>query len=134
MQKYKKFKEPELSYIVVKYYFFLVFVTTMEVQIKKYLRKKNQLMICKMFLIWLQKKMNQNLTKDISCECKCIFNGRSCNSDQMWNNDKCWCECKKTYICEQGYIRNPSTLSCENWKCLAIMIDDSVITCDQIIE
>ena len=33
--------------------------------------------------------MNQNLTKYISCECKCIFNGRSCNSDQMWNNDKC---------------------------------------------
>ena len=50
-KKHKEFKEPKLSYIVVKYYFFLVFVTTMEVQMKKYLRKKNQLMICKIFLI-----------------------------------------------------------------------------------
>ena len=25
------------------------------------------------------------LTKDISCECKCKFDGRKCNSDQWWN-------------------------------------------------
>ena len=29
------------------------------------------------------------LTKDISCECKFRFDGRKCNSDQWWNNDKC---------------------------------------------
>ena len=29
------------------------------------------------------------LTKDISCECKCRFDGKKCNSDQCWNNDKC---------------------------------------------
>ena len=34
------------------------------------------------------------LTKHISCECKCRFDGINCNSDQWWNNDKCWCECK----------------------------------------
>ena len=28
------------------------------------------------------------LTKHI-CECKCRFDGRKCNSDQWWNNDKC---------------------------------------------
>ena len=83
-----------------------------------------------MFLIWLLEKMSQNLTQDISCECKCIFDGRNCNSNQKWNNDKCWCECKQ----EQDYIRNPSTWNCENGKYLAIIIDDSVITCDQIIE
>ena len=26
------------------------------------------------------------LTKHISCECKCIFDGRKCNSDQSQNN------------------------------------------------
>ena len=30
------------------------------------------------------------LTKHISYECKCKFDGRRFNSDQWWNNDKCW--------------------------------------------
>ena len=30
------------------------------------------------------------------------------------------------------YIWNPATCSCENDKCLASIIDDSVITCDEI--
>ena len=29
------------------------------------------------------------IIKHISCECKCKFNGRKCNSNQRWNNDKC---------------------------------------------
>ena len=41
------------------------------------------------------------LTKHISCECKCRFDGRKCNSDQWWNNDKCRCECKKRHLCEK---------------------------------
>ena len=32
---------------------------------------------------------SKNLTKHISCKCKCKFDGRKCNSDQWWNNDKC---------------------------------------------
>ena len=44
------------------------------------------------------------LTKEISCECKCKFNGRKCNSNQKWNHDKCECECKKHNICEKDYI------------------------------
>ena len=31
---------------------------------------------------------SKTLTKHISCECKCRFDGRKCNSDQWWNNDK----------------------------------------------
>ena len=27
--------------------------------------------------------------------------GKICNSDQWWNNDKCWCACKKSYVCEK---------------------------------
>ena len=30
----------------------------------------------------------KTLTKDISCECKCKFDERKCNSDQWWINDK----------------------------------------------
>ena len=43
------------------------------------------------------------LTKHISCKCKCKFNGRKCNSNQKFNNDKCWCEWKKR-ICKQDFI------------------------------
>ena len=31
----------------------------------------------------------KTLTKHVLCECKCKFNGRKCNSNQKWNNDKC---------------------------------------------
>ena len=41
------------------------------------------------------------LTKHISCECKCKFVGRKCNSDQWWNNSKCWSECKKRHVLEK---------------------------------
>ena len=34
---------------------------------------------------------SKTLTKHISCECKCRFDGRKCNSDQPWNNDNCRC-------------------------------------------
>ena len=33
------------------------------------------------------------LTKHISCECICRFDGRKCNSDQWWNNNKCRYDC-----------------------------------------
>ena len=32
---------------------------------------------------------SKTLAKQISCECKCRFDGRKCNSNQWWNNDKC---------------------------------------------
>ena len=31
---------------------------------------------------------SKTLTKHISCERKCRFDGRKCNSDQFWHNDK----------------------------------------------
>ena len=39
---------------------------------------------------------------DISCECKCKFVRRKCNSNQKWDNDKCYC--KKHYIRGKDYI------------------------------
>ena len=35
------------------------------------------------------------LTKHISCKCKCRFDGKICNSNQWWNNDKCDVSIKK---------------------------------------
>ena len=35
------------------------------------------------------KSESRILTKDISHECKCRFDGKKCNLDQWWNNDKC---------------------------------------------
>ena len=32
---------------------------------------------------------SKTLTKHVSCKCKCRFDGRKCNSDQWWNNNKC---------------------------------------------
>ena len=32
---------------------------------------------------------SKTFTKHISCECKCKFDGRKCDSDQWWNNSKC---------------------------------------------
>ena len=44
------------------------------------------------------KSESKILTRDISCECKCRFDGKKCNSDQWWNNDKCLCDCKKRHV------------------------------------
>ena len=50
--------------------------------------------------------------------------------------DKCWCECKNPKehnVCKKDCILNPATCSCENGKYLGSIIDNSVITCDEII-
>ena len=44
------------------------------------------------------------VTKDILCECKCRFDGKICNSDQWWNNDKCWYEYKNRHLCEKYFL------------------------------
>ena len=66
------------------------------------------------------------LTKHTSCEYKCRFFGRKCNSEQWWNNNKCQCECKKLLVCEKDYVWNPSKCNCENGKYLANIMSDYV--------
>ena len=83
-------------------------------------------------ITWINE--SKTLTKHTSCKCKCRFDERKCNSDQRWNNNKCWCECKKRHVCEKDYVWNPATCNCENGKHLASIINDSAITCDEIIE
>ena len=68
----------------------------------------------------------------ISCEYKCRFEGRKCNSDQLCNNDKCRIEFTKRHVCGKD-TWNPSARSCENRKYLASVKDNSTIMCDEII-
>ena len=80
---------------------------------------------------------SKTLTKHLSCEFKCKFDCRKCNSNQKWNNYKSLCECrnlKEHHVYKKDYIWNPATYSCENGKYLASNIDKSVITCDKNIE
>ena len=78
-------------------------------------------------IYWLK-----TLRKHISCECN--FDGRNWNSDQWWNKDKCRCQHKTRHVREKDYIWNPATSGCENGKYLASIMDDSAITCDEVIE
>ena len=54
----------------------------------------------------------KTLIKHISCDCKCKFNGTTCNSNQKWNNEICQYECKKYRTCTKDYSWNPSTCVC----------------------
>ena len=38
------------------------------------------------------------------------------------------------HVCNKDYTWNPATCSCENGKYLGSVIDNSVLTCDKIIE
>ena len=52
---------------------------------------------------------SKTLTKHISGKSECRFDGRKCNSDQWWNNDKCRCKYEKSHACEKEYVWNPAT-------------------------
>ena len=74
----------------------------------------------------------ENISKYISYKCKCTFDGKICNSDQWWNNNKCRYQCKKSHACEKDYVWNPATFNCEDGKYLASIMDDSEITSYQL--
>ena len=61
----------------------------------------------------------------ISCKCECTFTSVTFQSNQKWNNYKYCCKCKSSYISASG---------CKNGKYLESLIDDSLITCDEIIK
>ena len=77
---------------------------------------------------------SKTFTKHISCKCKSKFDETKCKSSQWWDNDKCRCEFKKIHVREKDYVWNPATCNCENVKYLASIMDDSVITYDEIVE
>ena len=51
-----------------------------------------------------------------TCKCECRLDAIVFNNKQRWNEDKCWCECKKlTYkgVWDKIFIWNPSNCECE---------------------
>ena len=86
--------------------------------------------------------------------CKFIYRLTSavCNSRQIWNEDKCRCECKEDLVnkmvCDKGYIWNPSNFACEcnkscgigqyldykNCVCRNSLVDKLVDECTNVID
>ena len=75
------------------------------------------------------------LTKHI-CKCECKFDGRKCNSNQKWNNDKCRCGVKirKIIVYGKNCIWNPATCNCKYGKYVGSIIVNSAVICDEIIK
>ena len=75
-----------------------------------------------------------------------------CNDRQEWNENKCIRECKEDLVsklvCDEGYMWNPSTCSCEcdrycetsqyldykNCVCRKKIIDDLIEQCTSIVD
>ena len=59
-----------------------------------------------------------------TCKYVCILISAVCNSRQIWNKDKCRCECKEDLlnkmVCDKGYIWNLSNCVCEYDKSCGI--------------
>ena len=81
---------------------------------------------------------SKTLSKHISFECKCKFDGRKCNSSHKRNNDKRRFERKnlrKHNVCKKNYIIwNPITCTWKNGKYLESIFADLVVIYDEIIE
>ena len=52
--------------------------------------KKTEDLNLSIFNIIIGRNESKTLTNNISCKCKCKFDGSKCNSNQKWNNHKCW--------------------------------------------
>ena len=69
--------------------------TVIDLSNKVYVPNKTEDLNLSVFNMITGINQSKTLTKYVSCECKCRFDGRKCNSDPWWNNDKCQYECKK---------------------------------------
>ena len=88
------------------------------------------------FNLITRKKESKALTKHISYKCKSKFESKKRNSKQNCNKNKCRWKCKnpRKYVCEKGYIWNRATSCFENGRYAEIIIGNSAIMCDKIIE
>ena len=74
-----------------------------------------------------------------SCKCICKLSTAICNTNQIWNNDRCRCECKENLVnkinCDKGYSWIPSNCECECDKFCNIgeYIDYKSCTCKKTI-
>ena len=86
-----------------------------------------------------------------TCKCICRLEAIVCNNKQLWNNDKCRCECKELIdkgVCDKGYAWNPSNCECEcdkscdageyldyeNCKCRKRLVNKLADECDENVD
>ena len=52
-----------------------------------------------------------------TCKCVCRLSVAVCNNQQIWNDDKCRCECREDLVdkivCDKGFSWNSSNCECE---------------------
>ena len=75
----------------------------------------------------------KSMKKHISCDYKCQFNSKTCNSSTKWNNKTCQCECKNYHKCKKDYSWNPGTCICQNSKYFKNITKTSLTECDETI-
>ena len=75
----------------------------------------------------------RQITWHETCKCICRFTSAVCNSGQVWNKDKCNCECKddlvNKMVCDKGYIWNPSNCAyeCDKSCCVGQYLDYKIV-------
>ena len=71
----------------------------------------------KVFNLMLRIDETRQIIWHETCKCVCRLTSALCNNRQIWNKDKCRCDCKEDLInkrvCDKGYIWNPSHCACE---------------------
>ena len=86
-----------------------------------------------------------------TCKCECKFRKKVYNNKQLWNKNKCRCECIELIVkgvCDKGFIWHPSNCECqcdktcdigeyldyEHCKCRKKLVDKLVDECTGTIE
>ena len=75
---------------------------------------------------------SKTLTKHLSYECKCRFDGKNVTEINVGITINANMGIKNIYP-TKNYVWNPATCNCENGKYLASIMDDSAIICDEVI-
>ena len=73
----------------------------------------------KVFNLMSRTNKTKNIKWHETWKWECRLNGIVCNNKQLWNKNKCWCECKELIdesVCDKGYAQNPSNCECESNK------------------
>ena len=94
----------------------------------------------------LMQRINEtrNIIWHETCECVCRLTSAVFNTKQVWNEDKCRCECTEDLIdkgaCDKEYIWNPSDcgigqyLDYKSCVCRNSLVDKLVEECTNVIE
>ena len=123
-----KFNQVLLSYILNEYSQELYYLNYMCSKLSRRFRYT-----C--FSIITGKHKKKNVNKDVLCECKCKFDRRKFNSNQKRITINIAVTVKHIKYVKKCYISTTAICKCANEKYLAgIINNDSVVTCDKIIE